>query len=406
MLRIPSLFRWRLARPPLLVSMLLGVGLLDELLTGLPIAALPLIRDGLRLSYAQVGLLFTVGSLAGMLLEPGLLLFSDRGSKRWLIVVGLLGLAASDALAGSAPNFFWLLLAFVLGGPSGGAAVGLSQAALIDQAPQDAERTMTRWTIAGSVGDVVSPLAVAGLLALGLGWRLLFWVSAGVWLSAALLLWLPRFPSATLATPAEGVQPAVGVLDGFRAALRDPLLLRWAVVVRLCSMVDEIFLGFAALYLRDVRHASAPATSLILAAGMSGTVLGLLALHRLFKHVSGPWLLPWLALLTLLGVVGLLLAPTLWLAAGALFLFDLSAAGWYPISKAAAYARMPGRTGTVQAVITLGDPFEVALPLVVGLLAGQFGVVAGLAFLGLAPLGVLLLAPRPKKAPAKQLPSK
>jgi hypothetical protein len=189
-------------------------------------------------------------------------------------------------------------------------------------------------------------------------------------------------------------------------ALHDLLLLRWAVVVRLWTMVDEIFLGFAALYLRDVRHASAPVTSLILAAGMAGTVLGLLALHWLLKQVSGPVLLPWLALLTLLGVVGLLLAPTLWLAAGALFLFDLSAAGWYPISKAAAYARMPGRTGTVQAVITLGDPFEVALPLVVGLLAGQFGVVAGLAFLGLAPLGVLLLAPKPNKAPVKQLPSK
>lgn len=405
MLRIPSLLRWRLKTPLLLVSTLLGIELLDELLTGLPIAALPLIRDGLHLSYTQVGLLFTVGSLAGMLLEPGLLLFSDRGSKRWLIVAGLLGLAASDLLSGSAPNFLWLLLAFVLGSPAGGATVGLSQAALIDQAPQDAERTMTRWTIAGSVGDVLSPLAVAGLLALGLGWRSLFLASAAVWLSAALVLWLQRVPRTTSAGAAETEQPSVGVLAGFRAALRDLRLLRWAIVVRLCSMVDEIFLGFAALYLRDVRHASAPLTSLLLAVGMVGTVLGLLALHWLLKRVAGPALLPWLALLTLLGVVGLLLAPTLWLAAGALFLFDLSAAGWYPIAKAAAYARMPGRTGTIQAVITLGDPFEVALPLMVGALAGQFGVLAGLAFLGLAPLGVLLLAPRPARVPAQHLPS-
>jgi predicted MFS family arabinose efflux permease len=383
----------------------LGIECLDELLTGMPVAALPLIRDGLRLSYAQVGLLFTIAALAGMLLEPAILLFSDRGSKRWLVLAGLLGLAASDALLGSAPNFLWLALAFVLGAPSGGAAVGLAQAALIDQRPHDAARSMTRWTIAGSVGDVLSPLATAGLLALGLGWRSLFWLSALAWLGAALLLWPNPFPRPAPEDAAEQVMqarkpaaPVSGVLAGFREALRDPLLLRWAVVVKLCSMVDEVFLGFAALYLRDVHHASATVTSLALAAGMVGSVLGLLALHRLLKRISGPRLLPWLALLTLVGVIALLLAPTIWLAAAALFLLDFSAAGWYPISKAAAYARLPGRTGTVQAVITLGEPFEVALPLVVGLVAGQFGVLAGLAFLGLAPLGVLLVAPKGRKA--------
>lgn len=399
MVRITPLLRWRLTRPLLFVSTLLGVEFLDELLTGVPIVALPLIRDGLHLSYAQVGLIFTVGSLAGMLLEPGLLLFSDRGSKRWLVLAGVLGLAASNALAGSAPNFLWLLLAFVLGYPAGGAAVGLSQAALIDHAPEDAERAMTRWTILGSVGDVLSPLVVAGLLAIGLSWRSLFWISALIWLGAAFLLWPQRFPRPAPEHTAEQAPASTsGVLAGFREALRDPLLLRWAVVVKLCSMVDEVFLGFAALYLRDVRHASATLTSLALAAGLVGSMLGLLALHRLLKRISGPRLLPWLALLTLAGVVGLLLAPNIWLAAAALFLFDLSAAGWYPISKAAAYARRPGRTGTVQAVITLGEPFEVVLPLAVGVIAGQFGVVAGLAVLGLAPLGVLLVAPGGNKA--------
>ena len=48
------------------------------------------------------------------------------------------------------------------------------------------------------------------------------------------------------------------MLAGLRAALRDPLLLRLAMAEKLCSMADEIFLGFAALYLQDARHVNAP----------------------------------------------------------------------------------------------------------------------------------------------------
>jgi len=41
-------------------------------------------------------------------------------------------------------------------------------------------------------------------------------------------------------------------------------------------------------------------------------------------------------------------------------------------------------------------PLELGLPAVVGVLAERFGLVAALGFLGLAPIGVLLLAPRPQ----------
>ena len=170
----------------------------------------------------------------------------------------------------------------------------------------------------------------------------------------------------------------------------------------MATMVDEIFLGFTGLLLHDRLHATIGATSLILALGMIGGMAGLLGFERvLARHVDhqqiGIRLLPWLALLTLAGIITLLLAQTLWLAAIALVAIGLGATGWYPVAKAAVYGRLPGRAGLALAIVGLLMPLELILPAIVGLLAGQFGLVAALGFLGLAPIGVLLLSPHTPK---------
>jgi hypothetical protein len=176
-------------------------------------------------------------------------------------------------------------------------------------------------------------------------------------------------------------------------------LLRWLIVLFMATMVDEIFLGFTGLLLRDRLHASITTTSLILALGMIGGMIGLIALERLLarrpesQHL-GIRLLPWLALLTLAGVAALLLAQDLWLAALALGAIGFGATGWYPVAKAAAYGRLPGRPGMLLAITGLLTPLELVLPAVVGGLADRFGLVVALGFLGVAPLGVLLFAPR------------
>src|SRR5207237_152380 len=123
--------------------------------------------------------------------------------------------------------------------------------------------------------------------------------------------------------------------------------------------------------------------------------LGLFALDRLFKRMAiPPWrLLLWLVLLGLFGVIGLLTTRSIALAACALFVISLGAACWYPIAQAEAYARLPGHSGTVRAVLSLGAPFEVALPGMVGFIAGRFGLLAGVGFLGLAPVLMLMLLP-------------
>lgn len=394
----------------LLRATLLGTALLDELTSGFPVVALPLLRDRLHLTYAQAGLLFTAGALSSLLLEPVINLLADRGPKRPLIAGGMLALVCAFVVLGVASTYAVVLLGFIVFYPATGAAVGISQAALVDAQPASAARTMARWTFLSGVGDLLSPLAVALLLAAGEGWPAICVLGTVVWLAAlAGMLFLPftheRMPFGTIRAEgsnapdaplaqAHATAAAPGVIVGLRAALRDLALLRWAGVVLLCGMVDEIFLGFAALFLRDHLHASAAAVTLMILAGSLSALVGVAGLDRLLVYVSGSRLLPWLALVALVAMVAFVFAPGLWLAAPALCLLDLAAAGWYPIAQAAAYGCMPGRSGTVRTVIALGAPFEVVLPGIVGMLAARFGITAGVAFLGLAPLGVLLLAPR------------
>src|SRR3989442_4297017 len=163
---------------------LLSMALLDELITGFPVIALPLLRDQLYLSYDQIGLLFSVGAIAGMLVDPIINLLSNRTSKRYWILGGLLILAVGFALAASTHSFIVLLLIFALIYAADGAAVELSEATLIDPAPQDATRTITRWTAMSSIGDLLSPLTVAAIVALPLGlsaWTVLCWLGAVLW---------------------------------------------------------------------------------------------------------------------------------------------------------------------------------------------------------------------------------
>ncbi|MDQ2906484.1 MAG: MFS transporter [Chloroflexota bacterium] len=383
----------RAGKTSLLPAALLSVELLDEIVAGFPVIALPLIRTQFGLNYSQVALIFSVGALSAMLLDPIISIVSDRGSKRWWVVGGLLGLALSNFVSGNAPNFAWLLIAFACGTPAGSTAVGLAQASLIDLAPGESTRTMTRWTVLGSVGDLLSPIVVAALVGIGLGWPALCWLAGTIWLLAALLVASQHFPGARGETGSDEVVPYRDLLKGMREALRDTQLLRWGVVSLVTSMLDEVFVGFVALYLHDALHVNPALIALIMIVPMIGGLLSLLLLGRLLRRYPARGILFWLALIALVGVILLLSGHTLWQATGALFIISVGAAGWYPLAKGAMYARQPGRSGTVRAIASLGAPCEILLPAIVGLLAARFGLLAGLAFLGTAPLIVLLVTP-------------
>ncbi len=73
-----------------------------------------------------------------------------------------------------------LLLALIVFYPAGGAFVSLSQVSLMDTDPSRREQNMVRWEFAGSVGNVVGPLALAAAIAPVFAW-------CGMFLSIAIL---------------------------------------------------------------------------------------------------------------------------------------------------------------------------------------------------------------------------
>src|SRR5579859_3167555 len=269
-------FRWTLLSMPLL----------DELITGFPIVGLPLLRDQLGLSYEQIGLLFSISALSGMVIEPFINILSDRTSKRPWVIGGLLALAASFALAGSTNNFIALLAAFALMSPAGNAGVGQSEATLVNISPRENLKVMTRWTMMASIGDLLSPLTIAAIIALPLAisnWTDLCWLSAALWLFAAMCLWPQHFPSRADQIEQNEHTPTWRLWSGLHEALHNPSLLRWAALCIIPTMLDEIFIGFTALYLRDVLHTNQAMISAIITIQMVGYLLGLLALGRLVR---------------------------------------------------------------------------------------------------------------------------
>jgi fucose permease len=66
----------------------------------------------------------------------------------------------------------------------------------------------------------------------------------------------------------------------------------------------------------------------------------------------------------------------------------------YPIAKAQVYRELPERSGMVNALTTVFTSVELAVPLLLGLIADRLGLAVAMCLLLLQPLGLLLLALR------------
>jgi len=358
-------------------------------------ASWPLIRHDLGLQYVQVGLLLSLPTIVSNVIEPVVGVLGDTGWRRRLILGGGVLFAASLLLFATSPSFLPMLLASALLYPASGAFVSLSQATLMDLAPGRREQNMARWNVAGSVGAVAGPLLLAGFVILHLGWRPLF--------AAFAILTLPAIVLASSQLDRHSrLHGEESLLTGLRDALhevRRPNVLRWLVLLECADLLEDVLLGYLALYFVDVAGATASQAALAVTVWTGAGLAGSLLLLPLLAQFDGLLYLRVSALAALIVFALLLLAPGLipkLLLVGSLALIN---AGWYPVLQARLYAELPERSGTAMAVATIFGTGAAIPPILVGLLAQHAGLHTALWLLAAGPIAILLGLPHSPRRP-------
>jgi fucose permease len=121
-------------------------------------------------------------------------------------------------------------------------------------------------------------------------------------------------------------------------------------------------------------------------------LVGLATTERLLSRIEPLRLLRAAGLACAAAYALWLVAPSLALSSGLLFLVGFFAAPLYPIAKAQAYRALPGQSGMVNAVAHVFAPLDLAMPVVLGVVADRAGLTTALALLGTQPLGLALIA--------------
>lgn len=326
--------------------------------------------------------LMTAPAVIGTVLETVILLWTDRAGRRPVLVASLLLMALTTVVAATTRSPVVLAVALGVWNTATGVAGGIGEAAIVTTG--DPDRAMTRWGLGGAIGDLLAPALLGSILAAGGSWREAMFVTAALPLLDAVLVAFG--PPLTTGGDDDEEQEPLGV--ALRSALADRTLLAWLLAATSCTLLDEILVALAALRL-EALGAGFGLRALELGALGVGMAVGLALTER--------WQQPREVLVG--SCVWTVAAFAGWIAAGVspigvVFagLLGMGIAPMWPLAKAAAFARVPGRPGLVNALDRVLSPLELGAPLVVGFVADRYGLVVALVTLLIQPALVAAVA--------------
>jgi FSR family fosmidomycin resistance protein-like MFS transporter len=352
-------------------------------------AAWPLIRTDLDLSYVEVGILLSLPHIFGSILEPPLGLLGDGWNRRALVRAGGVGFSVALVLIALSDGFAPLLLALMLASPAAGAFIGLSQAVLMDIAPDRHEQNMARWALAGSIGVVAGPIALTAVGAAGVGWRGAFAVFGLLTLALLATVW--RMPMPTAAPPERSIGRALSLSsrEALRA-LRRRDVRRWLTLLQFSDLMLDVLHGFLALYFVDIVGASGAGAALAILVWTGVGLVGDVLVIPLLERVEGTRYLRASAAATLLVFSAFLLLPDTTAKLVLLGALGLLNSGWYSILAGRLYSSLPGQSATAVALSSVYGIAGGLLPLTIGLVAQRLGLAAAMWLLLAGPLALLV----------------
>jgi FSR family fosmidomycin resistance protein-like MFS transporter len=367
----------------------------DELNYGVGNAALPALRTDLGITYVQVGLLLGLPGIINTFIEPVLMLLGDTRFRKHIILGGGLAIILSLVIIATTQSFPLMLMGMVIGFPASGAFVSLSQATLMDLNPGREPQMMARWTVAGSLANLIGPLVLAGGFALGFGWRWAYFGMALICLALVGMTWLRKIPMPLRKELTEQTRQAGNnLLQGLWEAVRNLHLMRWMILLQFSDLLLDVLTGYMALYFTDVIGLTVAQASLMVSALMLAGLISNIVLIPLLDRYPGRNLVRLSA-----GVAGILytawlLAPWLWAKIGLIILIKLVTLGWYEVLQGEAFASVPGRSGTVMAINSVIGVLGGVISFFIGWVAAQAGLPAAMWILLLGPISLVLFVPR------------
>jgi len=349
---------------------------------------MPTIRAQLGLSYAQISLLSVALDYVALVVEPAGGLLIDLWQRRWLMAWGAAAIGLAVALMGVAPTFIILLAGFALYGAGSGPLAHTADVVLVEAHPEAPDRIFARATAVDTVGALLAPLLVTLAFWMNFPWR---WLLVGLGLSSlvyAALLWRTRFPSAVNGSRVAGRSAWQDLRHNLHAVLKNGKALGWIAFLLSFSLLEAPLL-FKTVWLREQ-------------VGMSQALIGVYrALELVVNLVTLLYLDRWLAdssprRILQMANVGLLVLYPLWLLSPGVWTRFVLAVPlnflmtvYWPIGRAQSLASVPGRSGTVSALLSLAQ--VVPLGLLFGLLAEAITLSAAMLWVSVGALVLLLL---------------
>jgi len=344
-------------------------------------ATLPELSTRLQFDLQQAGRLFSFLYLPQipMVFLAGPLI--DRFGKKVVLVSGLVSCAAALLGMAYAPSYAVLGALLVLLGLGGSSAMSASNTLIPDLYPQNPSSALNLANVFFGVGAVFFPWVVAMMTA-RVGLVASLWFIAVIVAGVALVALVERFPLARLA-------------GGFhwqaaRRAVLDPTVILLGCVLFFYSAIEISTAGWIRTYLEQQFRASPQASKLTLTAFWASMMLGRLAASQVVKKTRGPKLVLGASLGALVGLLLLVVAPNVPLAATGAVLCGLSYAPIFPTTAGTASTYFAKLFGTVFGLLmTLALLSGAVVPPVVGVVAQRVSVRAG--FWVLALTAMLLL---------------
>ena len=244
----------RRGRNQLAATVVLGHTIKHIYNSGLNSVIMAAIKDDMGLTGAQFGLLSTsqritsgaTTMLAGYLGDR----FANRSGLMLLISLGMMGI--SFYLLGSAPNYWLLMAVMLLVGIGPSLYHSPAIASLSRKFPDRRGFAISLHGTGGSVGEVVGPVLVGGLISgtylVAFTWSDVLHISVAPALFFAVLIYLMMRNIPTAATDIESVRE---YFNSLRTLLRRPAMISLVVVTALRSTGQSAVMAFLPVYLNE-----------------------------------------------------------------------------------------------------------------------------------------------------------